>query len=203
MALAIPQAWLPHDGPEPDQRVIMRGLDWWRYETILAVRGDSSGVRLAYLEGDLEIMSPSRSHEAVKKAIARLLEAFAEEMGLFFDGFGSLTMKNAAVERGAEPDECYVVGAPKEIPDLAIEVIWTSGGLDKRRIYAGLGVPELWEWRDGRIDVLVLRGGAYEPMPHSTVLPDLDVPFLTGFVCIDDQTRSVRAYREALRARRA
>lgn len=36
-------------------------------------------MRVTYLEGQLEIMSPSRSHEMLKKLIARLLEAYAEE----------------------------------------------------------------------------------------------------------------------------
>ena len=60
-----------------DQRVIMHGLDWWQYETMLAVRGDRSVPRMAYLEGELELMSPSKTHEIIKTTIARLLEAYA------------------------------------------------------------------------------------------------------------------------------
>jgi hypothetical protein len=35
--------------------------------------------------------------------------------------------------RGGEPDDCYIVGADqsKDRPDLVIEVIGTSGGIDK------------------------------------------------------------------------
>jgi Uma2 family endonuclease len=189
--------------PDRDDRVIMRGLDWWQYEVMLAVRGDSAGVRLAYLEGDLEIMSPGRTHEYVKKSIARLLEAYAEEQRIFFDGYGSLTMKNQGRLRGAEPDECYVVGSARDQlrqPDLAIEVIVTSGGIDKRAIYAGLAVQELWEWRDGRIQVLVLEGEGYREVPRSVLLPALDLGALAGFVASDDQTEAVRAFRRTLRA---
>lgn len=88
---------------DPDGRVVLRGLGWWQYEAMLAIRGDEAGARLASLEGELEITSPSATHERVKKALARLLEAYAEERGLIFNGFGSLTMKNPAAERGAEP----------------------------------------------------------------------------------------------------
>src|SRR4051812_25873367 len=70
-------------GPERDERVIMRGLDWSHYEVMLAIRGDRAGIRLAFLEGDLEIMSPGSTHEAVKTASARLLEAYAEETGIY------------------------------------------------------------------------------------------------------------------------
>lgn len=57
-------------------------------------------------------------------------------------------------ERGAEPDECYVFGEDPdpERPDLAIEVIWISGGMNKLEIYRALGVAEVWHWRRGRID---------------------------------------------------
>jgi Uma2 family endonuclease len=56
-------------------------------------------------------------------------------------------------------DECYIVGPDqnKEVPDLALEVVWTSGGLDKLEIYRRLGVGEVWIWKDGRITVHALR----------------------------------------------
>jgi Uma2 family endonuclease len=195
-------ATLPPSGEsrlDGDDRVIIRGLDWWQYEVMLALRGDRAGIRIAYLEGDLEIMSPGRTHEYVKKMIARLLEAYADETATYFDSFGSLTMKDASQRRGAEPDECYVVGAAKDQPDLAIEVIVTSGGLDKRRIYAGLGVRERWEWCEGRIDVLVLRGDEYQPAPRSALLPALDLAHLATFIRPDGHTAAVRAFRSSLR----
>ena len=55
---------------DPDQRVILGGIDWWQFETFLAIRGDRAGVRVTYLEGQLEIMSPSLTHEMLKKFIA-------------------------------------------------------------------------------------------------------------------------------------
>lgn len=110
-------------------------------------------------------------------------------------------MKNAPNERAAEPDECYVVGNRKDQPDLVIEVIWTSGGIDKRRIYAGLGVRELWEWRAGKITVLALHDGAYVERDRSDLLPDLDIEQLAHLADTDDQTASVRSFRQALRQR--
>jgi Uma2 family endonuclease len=76
-------------------------------------------------------MSPSLEHQWLKTTLARLLQGYADEVGLEFNGFGSMTMRRADGERGAEPDECYVIGRARGRPDLAIEVIWTSGGLDK------------------------------------------------------------------------
>lgn len=190
-----------------DQRVVLRGVKWVDYEALLAIRGDERpGVRLYYLEGDLELMSPSRTHEWIKTTVARLLEAYADEMGIELSGYGSLTMRRVRQERGAEPDECYVVGRASgkdSRPNLAIEVVWTSGGLDKLQIYSGLGIRELWICRASKkklvIEVLVLHRGRYVAAARSRLLPDLDLGLLTKYLAGESQTRAVRAFRAALR----
>ncbi len=61
-----------------DQRVTLYDVSWSDFELILQIRGDRAGVRVTYLNGALELMSPSVDHEGIKKTIARLLEAYAE-----------------------------------------------------------------------------------------------------------------------------
>lgn len=185
---------------EEDQRILMHGVTWSEYETLLAVRGDRAGIRIAYLEGDLEIMSPSRSHEWIKTMMARFAEAYTEELGIEFNGYGSWTIKSAPKERGVEPDECYILGTErKDAPDLAIEVVWTHGGIDKLEIYRGLGVREVWFWRDGRIEVYELHEDGYATLSRSALLPDLDLELLASFVDRPSQTQAVREFRAALR----
>ena len=184
---------------DPDQRVILNDIDWWQFETFLAIRGDRAGVRVTYLEGQLEIMSPSPSHEMLKKMIARLLEAYADEKGFVFEGYGSMTMRNAPKERAIEPDECYTVGAPKESPDLAVEVVWTHGGIEKRDVYRGLGVREVWIWKKGKLQAYELRGDAYVEIPQSSVIPGLAPSFIQEFLVYETQTEAVRRLRAALR----
>lgn len=210
MALLADPALLRHrslpSGPTPpppdiDQRVTFHGMSWKDYEIMLAIRGDRAGVRMAYLNGAIELMSPSLNHEGVKKTIGRLVEAYADERGLDINGYGSWTLKNALVERGLEPDECYVLGASrKEIPELAIEVVWTSGGLDKLEIYRALGVGEVWRWeRGGGITVHLLRDSHYEVAERSALLPDLDLRLLERFATTENQSQGVRDFRAALR----
>jgi Uma2 family endonuclease len=56
-----------HDGrPVEDHIVQFHGVSWDDYERLLAMRGDHSAPRIAYLEGTVEIMSPSQTHEAIK-----------------------------------------------------------------------------------------------------------------------------------------
>jgi Uma2 family endonuclease len=185
-----------------DQRVILYGMTWKDYEILLAVRGDRAGVRMAYLNGAIELMSPSINHEGVKKTIARLVEAYGEGLGVELNGYGSWTLKNAFMERGLEPDECYVIGqAHKEAPELAIEVIWTSGGLNKLEIYKALGVGEVWIWERGKgISVHLLRGDHHEQAPGSVFFPGLDLSLIERFAVEPNQTRAVIEFRKAVRA---
>jgi Uma2 family endonuclease len=184
-----------------DQRVFLHGLTWADYERLLEIRGESAVPRMTYLRGVLELMSPSISHEQLKTTVARLLEAWVDEMGIDVNGYGSWTIKDEERKRGLEPDECYVRGAQRpERPELAIEVRWTGGGLSKLEVYRGLGVPEVWRWRKGRIEVHVLRGTRYVRVERSEFVPDLDLVWLAGFLDRPSQSQAVREMGAALRA---
>jgi Uma2 family endonuclease len=201
MEPAIPREVRRRVEATSDQVVVLYDIPWATYEALLAARGDRAGVRMAYLHGALELMSPSQDHEAIKTLIGRLLEAYAEERGLTLEGFGSMTMKESREERGVEPDECYVLGdRAAEYPDLAIEVVWTSGGIDKLEIYRPFRVREVWIWEDARITAYGLRDSGYVALAKSEVLPGVDLALLASIVGEGrKQTEAVRAYRKALR----
>lgn len=186
-----------------DQRVRLHDISWQGFESVLTLRGDRGGVRICYLQGELELMSPSFNHEFYKTLIGRLVEAYAEERSIELTGCGSWTVKFEVKERGVEPDECYVVGRlddPPEIPDFAIEVVWTSGGIDKLEIYRGLGIPEVWIWRNGGLQFFALEDGAYAPSAHSRFLPDLDPALIIRCMGESSQTQAVRTLRAVVRA---
>ena len=187
--------------PTADQRIVTYGVPWSHYEAQLALRGEGSVPRMAYLEGALELMSPSKEHERAKSYIGRLVEAYAMDRGIDLSPYGAWTLKSAPMRSGVEPDECYIFGndQSKQLPDLAIEVVWTSGGLDKLEIYRRLGIGEVWFWKDGRIEVHVLREERYEPVDRSPLFPDLDVGLLCSFLDRPTAIQAVRAFREALR----
>ena len=85
-----------------EERFLTSGVTWQAYESLIASLGNSSNYRVAYLLETLEIMSPSRSHELDKKAIARLLEAYLEEKRIRFWGLGSTTFKSQDNKAGKE-----------------------------------------------------------------------------------------------------
>ncbi|MDS4040768.1 MAG: Uma2 family endonuclease [Candidatus Competibacter sp.] len=185
-----------------DQRVRLHGISWEGYESFLALRGEQSGTRVTYWNGELELMSPSINHEIFKKTLARLLEAYAEERGIELNGYGSWTVKSAKDKLGVEADECYVVGlrdAEPTIPDIAIEVVWTSGGIDKLEVYRGLRVPEVWFWQKGALRFFLLEEDAYLPGARSRLLPDLDPALIARCMGESSQTQAVRAFRATLR----
>ena len=194
-----------NDRPTEDHIVRLSGVSWEDYERLLAMRGDHSAPRLAYLEGDVEIMSPSQTHEGIKSMIGRLVEVYCLEHDIPFSTYGSWTLQSEDRSRGAEPDECYVFGdaasaaGDAERPHLAIEVVWTSGRIDKLDIYRKLDVREVWYWRKGRIQPYGLRGERYVPLEASEVLPGLDLHLLTGFIDSATTFDAIRGYREALR----
>jgi Uma2 family endonuclease len=183
--------------------VVIRGVAWSTYEALLQTEEDNPGLRMTYREGWLEIMSPAGRHESVKKMLARLLEAYAEERDLELNAFGSTTFRSSATARGLEPDECYVLRAVPDMnptrPDLAIEVAITSWKLDRLDVYAGLGVPEVWLWRNGRLEVLVLDGAGYVARARSGLLPEIELDVVASFATRSDQVRAVKEYRALLR----
>ena len=192
--------------PEPellDHRVHLRRVTWEDYERLLELRGDDPAVRMTYLEGQLEIMTPSTYHERLKTRLARLLEAWSEEAGIDLEGAGSWTLRDRLTERGLEPDECYFVGRTGDdeaTPDFALEVVWTSGGIDKLDVYAGLGVREVWFWRDGRLSFHALRKERYECVARSELLPAFDPePITRAMKATSSQAQAVRDLRAALR----
>jgi Uma2 family endonuclease len=183
-----------------EQRIVLPSVTWQQYESLLATLGDYPGLRLMYLTGTLEIFMPSPEHEMIKKVIARLLERYAEELDIPLHGYGSTTFRQAAKARGLEPDECYCVDTLKELPDLAIEVNLTSGGVDKLDIYRGLGIPEVLFWQDRQLMLYNLRGESYRAVTRSQFFPQLDLQLLAQYIRPQAQPQAVKEFLQAIRS---
>ena len=184
---------------DPEERFLTTGADWQQHESLLTTLGDSARYRVTYLEGVLEIMSPSRQHELQKKNIRRLLDAYFEETRTRFWGLGSTTCRRQEQRGGTEPDECYCLDEEKTFPDLAIEVVITGGGIDKLEVYRRLGVKEVWFWRNQRFEVYHLQEQQYALSAQSVVLPNLDLAVLAKYAVKSDPLDALLAYRQRIR----
>jgi Uma2 family endonuclease len=192
-------------GQAPETRVILDNVSWRTYEALVADTGPRRG-RMAYEEGMLEIMSPSPEHEMLKSAIGRLLEAYAQELGIDMQVMGSTTLKLEMKQRGVEPDESYYVQNEARIrgktdlewgrdppPDLAIEIQLTRSALDKLGIYSALGVPELWFWEEEGLRVCwLVEQGRYEERDRSKALPGLPLEELVRFLKLRHEKSTTR-----------
>lgn len=183
-----------------DHRIVTSGVPWPHFEAQLALRGDAPVPRMAYLDGALELMSPSKDHERIKSYLGSLVETYALEKDIDLSRYGSWTLKHAPAAAGLEPDECFILGSDqdKPIPDLAIEVVWTSGGIDKLEIYRRLGVGEVWTWKDDRLVVHVLEADRFERVERSRLFPGLDLELLVSLLDRPTALQAIRALRQAL-----
>ena len=186
------------DETDADAIVVFHDVSWEDYERLLEIRGDHSAPRISYLEGEVEIMSPSKDHESIKSTIGRLLEAWCTDRGIEWSPFGSWTLKRESDRRGAEADECYVFGTePRDWPQLAIEVEWTQRGIDKLEIYRKFGVEEVWYWRKGIIEVYLLARGRFNRAKRSRLFPELNLELLASMLDRNTVSQAVRDFRAA------
>lgn len=176
----------------------------WKEYVLLRDLLDGPGLRMTFIEGALELMSPSPEHELWKKNIARLVELFAHLRGIDLRGYGSTTFKREARERGAEPDECYVIGKKlAEYPELVLEVIHTSPLLNKLDVYASMGIPEVWIFKDGAFAISELdrARGTYAARAESAFLPDLDLALVARYAMREDIAQALREFEAEIRHR--
>jgi len=207
-------AWTPNGG----QSIVLSNISWGMYRSLVKLF-DGTNVCLTYDHGALEIMTKSVAHEGEKTLLGRLLELLALEWDVPIAGFGEMTWNRKDLERGLEPDECYYVRNEPRFghgkgpdprrdppPDLMIEIEVSRRLLDRKRILAALGVPELWCFNGRELRFLVLnKSGQYEEHEESLNFPGLKSADLEQFLLMQGkkgQHEVVRAFQDWARTRR-
>jgi Uma2 family endonuclease len=176
------------DKLQRSNKLVLDSISWEKFEQIEKTFQDIEGVRFIYLDGELEItMSPSKEHEETKSLIGNLLESYMRHKGIRFYMWGSTTIGNRKITGRKEPDESYNISSKKDIPDLAIEVVLTSGDINILEIYRRIGVPEVWFYQDKLLTVYVLRDEQYVRVNQSQLLPELNLDNFTKYINHQDQ----------------
>ncbi|MEP0879225.1 Uma2 family endonuclease [Funiculus sociatus GB2-M2] len=161
-----------------DQRIVLQGT-WEQFKLIQQASQDSPGVKLFFYEGTIEVLMPGFQHENFSEIIGYLVTTFLLSQGITFVPSGSVTQEREG-KASAQADKSYCLGGAKPIPDLSIEVIFTSGSSNKLARYEALGVSEVWFWQDGVLTLHHLRNEGYEQIGGSELpgLEQLDVDLL-------------------------
>jgi Uma2 family endonuclease len=182
-----------------DQHFVQTGVSWQRFKDIQASFTESTGVRLFYYEGELEIVGTSAFHEMLKSMIGMLIEIYLVEKGIEFVPIGRFTQERQGVA-SVQADESYCIGEQKPIPDLSIEVALTSGGPAKLNRYLALGVAEVWFWQDNQLSIYSLRGisrdrSNYQQVYSSGLLPDLNLERFVQCILMKSRVEAARSFR--------
>ncbi|MEA5602974.1 Uma2 family endonuclease [Nostoc sp. UHCC 0252] len=186
--------------PTEEKLVTLKDVSWEQFKGIETQLQENRNVRLSYLSGILEIMSPiGDKHEKVKSTVGLLLEAYMKKLGIRFYRRGGFTLEEPGYASGT-PDESYSIGTEKEVPDIVIEIIVTSGTINRKELYKPKKVPEVWFWKSNSIEIFRLsEQGEYEQVDRSVFFPDLDPALLLNYVAMPDQYDAVVQFEQAIR----
>jgi Uma2 family endonuclease len=181
-----------------DEPILIDDLTWREFKVVEQLL-DRPGVRLSFLDGVLEIRRmPGEKHEIIKERIGTLLDFYLVEMGIDYTPTGSMTLESEVGMVKREADKSYKLGSNKERPDLAIEVVVTSGGINKLAAYKRLQISEVWFWQKARLSLYKLEADEYVEISSSVVLPELDITLLMECINISNHIEAVRKFKKSL-----
>jgi Uma2 family endonuclease len=205
---------LPGQQAAPE-RIVLFDVGWRVYEMLLEAVGDRN-IRLTYDDGDLEIMTLSLSHENWKKRIARLIEMLSFELNVPILSVGAITCKRGDLDKGLEPDESYYIQHEAQMrgkaefnaesdppPDLVVGIDISYRAISREKIYAAVGVPEVWRFDGQHLHALRLASDRqYQATQVSLAFPALKVADLERFLKLyptRDETSVIREFCEWVR----
>ena len=145
---------------------------------------------------------PGEPHETVKKRIAALLELYLLMAGFDFTPTGSMILESEAANVKREADESYKLAPGRMLPDLAIEVVFSSGGINKLEAYKRLKIKEVWFWEDGVLEVYHLRGEGntlnYEKISSSEEVKGIDLDLLLRCMNMVNHLEALKTFQQSL-----
>jgi Uma2 family endonuclease len=128
-----------------------------------------------------------------------------------------MTFQREDLDRGFEPDNCYWIANELAIrqkltwdamgdppPDLMTEIEVSRSALDRMKIFAAFGIPEIWCFDGEAIRIYLLQAdGNYQLSEHSLAFPTIPVKELAQFfppIGNADLLSAVRAVRAWVRS---
>ncbi len=187
---ALPPLAAPHD-----HLTVVWDATWLFYlELDAKLEGSSS--RVSYFKGRLDLMTLSIAHERIKGNLSHLIATHCLDEDVEFATQGSATLRIPR-DRGKEPDDSFVFGELKKTrPDMVLEIVITSGAIDKLEFYAPFRIPEVWVWESAGLNIFVLDGGRYRKAKRSKLLPKFDVALAGTLATCQSTSQAVKEFRK-------
>ncbi|MEG5067517.1 Uma2 family endonuclease [Microcoleus sp. B3-A4] len=188
--------------PRKESPLLFEGLTWREFKAVEQLL-DRPGYRLSFLDGVLEIkLMPGEPHETVKERIGALLELYLLMGGFDFTPTGSMTLESETGKVKREADKSYKLAPGRRLPDFAIEVVFSSGGINQLEAYKRLKIKEVWFWEDGLLEVYHLRGEGntldYEKVSSSEEVKGIDLDLLLRCINMVNHVDAVKTFQQAL-----
>lgn len=189
--------------PKKQVPLLFEGLTWREFKAVEQLL-DRPGYRLSFLDGTLEIRQmPGEPHQTVKERIGALLELYLLMAGFDFTPTGSMTLESETRSVKREADESYKLAPGRVRPDLAIEVVFSSGGLNKLESYKRLKIPEVWFWDDGVLEIYHLRGEGkdleYEKLDRSEEVPGIDLELFLSCINMANHVDALKTFQQGIK----
>ena len=159
---------------------------------------------------------PRRQHENIGCLVGRLVETYTEVVGIEIQSVASTTFKRKDLQKAFEADESYYIEHAEQIrpkeeldltidppPDLVIEIEITSSAIRKLKLFAAMGVPEVWRHDGERLQMYVLSDGQYVSIDSSNGVPGLTAAMIDSILekrFEFGETALVREFRNSLKA---
>jgi len=183
-----------------DEPILIDELSWREFKVVEQLLS-RPGVRLSFLDGVLEIRRmPGEKHETIKERIGSLLDLYLLQMGIDYRPTGSMTLESPSGLVKREADKSYKLGPNREFPDLAVEVVVTSGGINKLEAYKRLQIPEVWFWENGALRMYSLGADGYAEVDRSFVLPDVDIVLLVRCINMENHLQAMREFKQTIQS---
>ena len=180
-----------------DASVTFHDVSWDEYEELLEQVGEAPGLRVSYDNGSLHVMTISAEHEKYSEFIKSLIAGLRLRLQINILAFGSATMRKPRRSAGHEPDASFYVQTAPLIgnkiqldfetdppPDIVVEVDVHHDSRPRFRVYAALGVPEIWRYDGKAVTMYYLATEAQdgEPSKYLERNTSIALPMLTAQV---------------------
>ena len=185
---------------DEDQIVTLQNITWEQYKNISEVIGDASFCRISYCDGVLELMSPGLPHEELSENTGEIIKQYCVQKKIKCFPIRSTTLENKKGKKGKQPDSSYAFYRKSKIPDIAVEINITSGKIEDLKIYAEIGVPEVWVYNDKekRIKFFLLEKNEYKEISYSKQLDSIDSNMVNKILEIGKKGGDINDIRDAV-----